>query len=393
MISAINGLSTLKCLAMKWGGKTQWPVELSILSRLETVIFETFSLSNRLVLPSLIRHAAGNDNLKVIISPGKNNEWLTFLNNPLSHRLVRFLLQYSGLFLKDNLYMLCEQLSFLTSINVEIDKEEQFEPVFIALAQLPHLVHLKLDISPPIRAMLFSLPYLVWEKIFEKLPVQDQLNIAKVCTRGEENVRNFNRFVTTMVISNWATPEKIENAIHRLSLASAPSMQLALSAGGDQFEPFADYPLTTAPPSQWAYLELLPGQLLDSDTIESIVNTFPAIIDLKFFGYGDASCKNLTALLQHPQWRHQLTNLMMYWPKYSYFSDDRTTTGQLISAVNDLSKLKFLAMRWFATKHLPVELSILSQLKVVSFDTAVSQMKRVVVSHTAKINTGILRCT
>ncbi|KAH9388386.1 hypothetical protein TYRP_023554 [Tyrophagus putrescentiae] len=130
-------------------------------------------------------------------------------------------------------------------------------------------------------------------------------------------------------------------------------MQLALAAGGDLFVPFDDYPITTVHPSKWACLKLDFNQLLDPKTIESIVNAFSAVTDLKFVGSRNASCKNLTALLQHPQWRHQLTRLWIHCPLLNDFSDDLATVGQMITAINNLSSLKCLAMIWSGEEQLP----------------------------------------
>ncbi|KAH9399935.1 hypothetical protein TYRP_017504, partial [Tyrophagus putrescentiae] len=139
-----------------------------------------------------------------------------------------------------------------------------------------------------------------WLKLEQTLPnLQDQFRLKRVCKQGAEKMRHLTSGVTTLVISTWADREEVKSAVNELSLASVPSMQLALSTGDDKFELFADYPATAAHPSKWAYLMLRNNQLFNSNTIEAIVDTFPAVTDLKFFGYGNASCKNLTALLKH----------------------------------------------------------------------------------------------
>ncbi|KAH9388387.1 hypothetical protein TYRP_023555 [Tyrophagus putrescentiae] len=217
-----------------------------------------------------------------------------------------------------------------------------------------------------------SLPDLIWETIFKKLPVKSQLTVCKMSLRGAQLVRAANRHVKTIVIYNWSTPEEIEKTVNSLSLALKPSMQLALAAGGDQIVPFDDYPKTTAHPSNWAYLKLPFDQLLDPETIESIVNTFSAVTDFKFFGRKTVSCQNLTALLQHPQWRHQLTRLWIHWPLTEKFSDDQTTVSQMITAINNLSTLKCLVIYWQGKEQLPVELTILAQLEMVVFGTSTS---------------------
>ncbi|KAH9391702.1 hypothetical protein TYRP_022720 [Tyrophagus putrescentiae] len=213
-----------------------------------------------------------------------------------------------------------------------------------------------------------SLPDLIWTLIFQKLPIKSQLTVCKMSDRGAQLVRAANRHVTTLVIYCWSTPEEIEKAVNNLSLASTPSMQLALAAGGDQVVPFDDYPTTTVHPSKWAYLELCVGQSLDLETIESLVNTFSAVTDLKFFGNESASCKNLTALLQHTQWRHQLTSLMIHWPKHEELPNDLTVVSKMITAINNLSALQNLATIWCGEKQLPVELNILARLDCFLFN-------------------------
>ncbi|KAH9388384.1 hypothetical protein TYRP_023552 [Tyrophagus putrescentiae] len=190
----------------------------------------------------------------------------------------------------------------------------------------------------------------------------DQLTVSKMSLRGAQLVRAANRHVS-MVIVSLADLNDVEKAVNQLSLASTPSMQLALAAGGDQVVPFDDYPKTTVHPSKWAFLKLSFDQLLDPETIESIVNTFSAVTDLKFIGRKTVSCKNLTALLQHSQWRHQLTRLWIHWPLTEKFSDDQTTVSQMITAINNLSTLKCLAMIWSGKERFPVDLSIIKQLE------------------------------
>ncbi len=187
--------------------------------------------------------------------------------------------------------------------------------------------------------------------------------------RGAKLVRAANRNVKTLVITNWANWEVIEREISMLSLASTPSMQLALA--NSHVEPFADYPKTTVHPSRWGHLKFLSDQLLDSQTIKLIVTVFSAVTDLKFFGRGGVSCINLTALLQHPQWRDQLTNLMIHW-YYEKSSSDPPIVGQMITGINDLSSLQCLAIKWRGGENLPVELTILAQLRAVVIDKYIS---------------------
>lgn len=131
--------------------------------------------------------------------------------------------------------------------------------------------------------MLFSLSDVRCSEILEKLTFEDKLSLNRVCIEGAEKMQHLTSRVNTMVISTWASQREIESAVNDLSLASAPSMQLVLAAGDDQIEPFTDYPLTTAHPSKCIFLSLPPFHLLDSGTIESIVDTFSGVTDLKFF--------------------------------------------------------------------------------------------------------------
>ena len=212
-----------------------------------------------------------------------------------------------------------------------------------------------------------------WKMVFQKLPTDDQLVVSQMGPENADLVRSANRKVKTLVITSLARREVVEREVSTLSLAFKPSMQLALTSG--QVEPFADYPSTTGHPSKWGYLELLPDQLLDLQTIELIVKVFSAVTDLKFFGHDSVSCINLTALLQQPTWRLQLTNLMVHWPLYEEFSSDPPTVGQMITGINDLSALQCLAMKWRGGENLPVELTILAQLRFVVIDKYISSYR------------------
>ncbi|KAH9391688.1 hypothetical protein TYRP_022706, partial [Tyrophagus putrescentiae] len=455
MLTAVNSLPAIKTLVMNWCRESQLPLPLTILAKLDTVLLINKYISScSPFLVSLQSHAAKNENLKIIFSPYKIIEWKINLDNALSQQLIRFF-PTNYLSLEENLHDLCHQFSSLTSISVKIEQMPEIGPVFTALAQLPRLVHLKVNffarfynqkhqtvsleslLKPLISVRALDLYFSIsvhsqlnWLNLTQTLPNLQAIHVYNffcqhcnvshknhfdsgarrytkyttpnmataiqclratlgqlhsnfqsqpcsshsliVCRQGAEKMRHLNSGVTTMVIYNWSTPEEVEIKVNELSLATTPSIQLAISAGGDKIEPFDDYPKTTVHPSKWAYLKITADQLLDLQTIESIINTFSAVTDLKFFGEGNASCKNLTFLLEQYKWPHQLTNLMMYWPTNRYLSDDRTIVSRLIRAVNGLSKLRFLAMRWLAKSKLPVELSILSQLEVVSFDTCCS---------------------
>ncbi|KAH9399343.1 hypothetical protein TYRP_018258, partial [Tyrophagus putrescentiae] len=194
--------------------------------------------------------------------------------------------------------------------------------------------------------MTSSLPNELWSMILKKLPVEDQLNVSKMSLESAELVQAANIKVKTLVITNCACRHEVQREVDNLSLASMPSMQLALSARGNQFEPFDDYPKTTDHPNKWGYLQLDIIELLDPQTIDLIVFAFSAVTDLKFFVCGSITvCKNLTAFLEHTEWQSTLSSLMIHWATYIKFSkNDLNTVGQLITAVNNLSNLQNLAL-------------------------------------------------
>ncbi|KAH9407317.1 hypothetical protein TYRP_012867 [Tyrophagus putrescentiae] len=161
-------------------------------------------------------------------------------------------------------------------------------------------------------------------------------------------VRAANRKVKSLVITDkdFKDPsnlDKVKDQINYYSLASKPAMQPLMDIPGEPS--FPDYPMTTRL-SKWHCLKIDSTRQIDTATIEQIVNIFSAVTDLKFiFRYSVP----VVALLHHPNWRCQLTNLMV----------DRTRlmrnqlARELISAINGLTALQYLALRWESTSTFP----------------------------------------
>ena len=193
------------------------------------------------------------------------------------------------------------------------------------------------------------------------LTPNEQLKASKMSPRCFVSVRAANRTVKTLVITNedygYGLDTDIENKVNSFSLASEPSMQQLMDAPG---ETFPDYSMTT-PLNEWNCLVINRRQirLLDTAAIDQIVTIFSAVTDLKFMTIRSKHIDTLVSLLQHPNWKDQLTNLMVDGTR----GLNTQLTRQLISAINGLTGLQLLALGW-KNKSDILDLSILAQLKV-----------------------------
>ncbi|KAH9407340.1 hypothetical protein TYRP_012892 [Tyrophagus putrescentiae] len=208
------------------------------------------------------------------------------------------------------------------------------------------------------------LPDLVLITVFKMLTPNEQMVAREMSLRCAVLVRAANRTVKTLVI----TDRNIENPgvlggikvnINYYSLASKPAMRPLMDIPGEPS--FPHYPMTTHL-SKWHCLKIDSARQIDTATIEQITTIFSAVTDLKFMIVLQKEHKHLVALLQHPNWQCQLTSLMVdeTWG----MSDQQGC--ELISAINDLTALKQLALDWRNYTDLP-DLTILGQLKVVAF--------------------------
>ncbi len=204
------------------------------------------------------------------------------------------------------------------------------------------------------------LPDLDLISVFKMLTPNEQLVASKMSPRCAVLVRAANRRVKRLVITAWFY-QKLRNLkyiLNSFSLASNPSMQLLKDIPG---ETFPDYPMTTHL-SEWNILRLDQLQLIDTDTIEQIVNIFSAVTELKFMTNSNRHIDTLVSLLQHPNWQCQLTNLVVNRTDRIYSQ----LAAKLISAINGLTALQQLALDWDNYTEVP-DLSILAQLKTVVF--------------------------
>ncbi len=152
LITAINGLSALQCLAIDWPGK-ELP-DLTILNQLKAIEINLFNfpeLSGPSFLSSLERHASGNVGLQVYFHfPGsiQCDQALFDLSPPLRRCFVHYEMyrepfDYPG----DMVPLLCQQFPSLTSLSVKCTDPAHLRPLFTALSHLQHLVHLSLEIE------------------------------------------------------------------------------------------------------------------------------------------------------------------------------------------------------------------------------------------------------
>ncbi|KAH9402861.1 hypothetical protein TYRP_015624 [Tyrophagus putrescentiae] len=200
--------------------------------------------------------------------------------------------------------------------------------------------------------------------VFKMLTPNEQLVASKMSPRCAVLVRAANRRVKTLVMVTTHGFRKLlflKNYINSYSFASNPSMQQLKDIPGEKI--FPNYPMTTRL-SEWNILRLGQLQLIDTATIEQIVTIFSAVTDLKFITFSSEHTGTLVSLLQHPNWQSQLTNLMVN----RIVRTDSQLAGELITAINGLTALQLLALKWGNNTEVP-DLSILAQLKTVVFES------------------------
>ncbi len=142
LITAINGLTALQCLALHWGGYTDLP-DLAILAQLKVVAFKSISL--RSFLRSLERYATDNADLQVHLISWETNGLLS-LSQPLHSRIVRFGMGNLN-YTRDRVPLICNQFRSLISLSIYAIYPAGFVSLFTALSQLHQLVHLELGVD------------------------------------------------------------------------------------------------------------------------------------------------------------------------------------------------------------------------------------------------------
>ncbi len=157
LITAVNGLTALQCLAFYWASDINLP-DLSILAQLKVVALQSF-YSLRAFVRSLEQYAADNTDLQVHLISSDTNALLS-LSQPLHSRIVRYGTGVFG-YTRDRVPHLCNQFRSLTSIFINGVGMTDVVPLFTSLSQLSHLVHLWLwvdfkngeELPPPARPL------------------------------------------------------------------------------------------------------------------------------------------------------------------------------------------------------------------------------------------------
>ncbi len=201
---------------------------------------------------------------------------------------------------------------------------------------------------------------LSWIAIFQEFTPNEQMVASKMSLRCAGLVRAANLKVKSLVITDQNVEDPsdlalIKDQINCYSLASKPAMQPLMDIPGEPS--FPDYPMITRL-SKWHCLMIDLREQIDTATTEQIVYIFSAVTDLKFI---TRTSHYLVPLLQHPKWQYQLTHFMA--PKMWL---DGQQGRELVTAINNLTALKHLALHWYDRTDLP-DLPILAQLKVVAF--------------------------
>ncbi len=142
LITAINGLTALQCLALEWYNQYDLP-DLFILAQLKVVVFESNDL--QAFVRSLEKYATDNADLQVHLLADITDSLLS-LSQPLHSRIVRYGTGYLD-FTIDQMPLLCSQFRSLTSLSICYIVVTDFVLLFTALSQLHQLVHLQLEVD------------------------------------------------------------------------------------------------------------------------------------------------------------------------------------------------------------------------------------------------------
>lgn len=181
------------------------------------------------------------------------------------------------------------------------------------------------------------------------------------------SVRKFNKNKKSLVIASLNLKfSEIVNLFNSLALVVEPTMkQSQINAGGklvfskDEVYPFANF-------TEKKFLEVDFDQQFFNQTVNLIVNIFPAISDLKFIIKSNNECQNLLALLQHSLWANNLTHLTVICHGSSDLAIEQVY--RLFDVINNLSGLQYLVIS--CHRNLPdiPYLPILGRLKMVVID-------------------------
>ena len=199
--------------------------------------------------------------------------------------------------------------------------------------------------------------------VIKQLTPNSQLNAARMSPRCKTLVRAANRKVKLLAITDNDNYEETQSFVECSSITTRLSMEKLRKV--DQY--FSDFPMTSIPLSKWNCLVVVVGNEVEIDlpTIELIVNSFSAVTALKLIAtYNNAILKFFAKLLQQPDWTNQLSQLMVGNDDYQLIPAELGCP--LITAINGLSALQCLSIRW-PSGELP-DLTVLNQLKAIEVD-------------------------
>ena len=234
-----------------------------------------------------------------------------------------------------------------------LTQQQQKQKLFSS--KLSHSLAFNPIIMPPRR----PIPDLDLISVFKQLTPNSQLNASKMSPRCLGLVRAANRKVKILAFNS-----DDQDDFASFSLASKYfSVQLLAENPGEPAA-FPDYPVTRL--SKWNSLDLFDDNLnaLTPSDIEHVIGSFSAVTDLKVKTKSSFQTENLIALLQHPQWKAQLTSLMFLTVTWGVSS--KQCVLRLTTAINGLSSLQSLAIRWPSINVDFPDLSILTQLKKIA---------------------------
>lgn len=212
--------------------------------------------------------------------------------------------------------------------------------------------------------------------VFKQLTPNSQLVAGAMSPRSALLVRDANRRLKMLVITDCADLRQTRRKVDAFSLGAKPCMRLIEAS--DSSSSSSDFPLSTRNITKWNCLLMGRNHRLQQFAFSAptIAALFPAVTELKFIKWSSPShqCQLLVDLLLLQQqdqdqdhqgssgWARQLTSLLVS----NFDSDSAELARRLVGAINDrLPALRHLALHWGSDAELP-ELEVISRLQVLS---------------------------
>lgn len=228
--------------------------------------------------------------------------------------------------------------------------------------------------------MAAYLPDVFLLSVFKKLNAHDRLNASQTCTNWYHRVREVNQAVKclTILVGDKSFIDAFsDHLIDQYTNAYIPVVKQELMKDANKEEEDQDKFFCSTKWNTLHYSSIsTTGLQLNSDTVQHIINAFPATAELNFFNDSKSVShyEFLVQMLESGQnskngWSHQLTKLRVI--DSTRVPVSVPTNKRLFTAINNLSVLKRLALHLTNNDEnglKVLDLPVLAHLKEVRFN-------------------------